>query len=400
MIVNDPRLQLIVADKHGVRRGTIGSYRECRAVTRWNAGGTLDLTIEDDHPRVSDLATPGSRLIALYRTAADRPWRPLTSGTVNSHGRTGPRGRTALRFGILSDFDRVFGGLLGWVNPAGGTSDGWVEGQGEDEAYWRASGSAERVVMQLLDANRHRFSVPITLTIPNPGRGPRVDLDVRMKQLREALAPALAAGVGLTVTPAADGPGLMVSAYVGREIPQTFRESSGVIEDGSFNITAPTATRVLVAGPGEKTDRLFRLIVDEEREAEWGLSIEVYRDARDLKSQTDPPTRDAALAAQMDARGAETLAEGAPRASASASITESESFRYGVGYELGDVVTVALDGAPDITERITEVELSSKADEGLVTTPRVGERRDDPSTAVARLAISALRGVRELQAGS
>lgn len=397
------QLRLIVADKAGARRGTIGSYRECRAVPRWNAGGTLEVTLDADHPRVADLTTPGARLIAQYRTSASKPWRHLVSGTVNRQQRAGGRGRSVLTFSVLSDYDRVLGALLGWVNPAGGTADGWIDGQGDDEAYWRTSGSAERVALQLIAANAHRSSVPITATVPSPGRGPQTSVDVRNKTIQEALAGVLALGVGLQVVPAADGPGLVVSGYVGRNIPQPMTEASGVVNDGSFEISAPTATRVQVAGPGEGTSRLFRLVVDEAREAEWGMSIETFRDARDLKSDAaegQPPTRTPALAAAMDARGMETLAEGAAKASASASLTESESFRYGVGYELGDVVTVALDGAPDITERITEVELSSKADEGLVTTPRVGERRDDPSTAVTRLAISALRGVRELQAGS
>jgi hypothetical protein len=395
-------IRLIVADKTGARRGTIGSYRECRVVPRWNAGGTLEVTLDADHPRVPDLTTPGSRLIAQHRTSPDAPWRHLVSGNVTSRGRSGGRGRSVLPFSILSDYDRVLGALLGWVNPAGGTADGWVEGQGDEEAYWRASGSAERVALQLIAANAHRSSVPITAVVPNPGRGPQTRVDVRNKTLQEALAGVLALGVGLQVVPAATGPGLVVSGYMGRDIPQPMTEASGVVNDGSFSISAPTATRVLVAGPGEGTARLFRLVVDEAREAEWGYSIEVYRDARDLKSDApdgEPPTRSPALAAAMDARGMETLAEGAAKASASASLTESAAFRYGVGYELGDTVTVVLDGAPPITERITEVELVHKPKEGLTVTPRVGERRDDPTTAAIRMAIAAQRGVRDLQAG-
>lgn len=398
MSVPGPQLQLLVADKAGVVRGTIGGYSELRAVARWGAAETLEVTLPTSHPRLADVVAPGARLILRHRPDVSAAWSLVTSGTVSPQ-RSGGRGRSLVTASVVSDWARLMTGLLGWPNPAGAVASGWLSGQGDDGAQWTMTGPAERVALALIAANVAHGATPVTVVVPPVGRGDTITVSVRMKPLADVLFPLVTqAGVGIRVAPAPAGPGLVVTGHVGSLVPQVLTEESGVVVDGEFSLTPPTVTRVIVGGQGEGTERVFRRVVDTALESEWGLCLEGFVDARDLQSDTVPPTADAALAAALDARGRETLAEGAPQASASCELTESPAFRYGVRYRLGDRVRVQLDGAPVVEETVTEVAFSDTVNDGLVITPTVGVRTD-PLRAVVNIASTALRGVRDLQAG-
>src|SRR5699024_6880157 len=117
-------------------------------------------------------------------------------------------------------------------------------------------------------------------------------------------------------------------------------ESSGIVQAGSWSQKPPTVTRVVVAGPGEGRARKFVTVQDTAAEGQWGVSIEEVRDARDVE-EDDPQMEQTLLA-----RGQETLDEGAAQYTLTATLSETENFRFGVAYDLGDRLPVQLRGAP------------------------------------------------------
>src|SRR3546814_20194963 len=89
----------------------------------------------------------------------------------------------------------------------------------------------------------------------------------------------------------------------------------------SWSRRPPEMTRVVVAGPGEGTARIYRSRVNAALETTWGDVIEGSIDARDI--QIDDPNRDSL----MDARGDAPLADAGLKYWLSLQLIESANFR-------------------------------------------------------------------------
>ena len=210
---------------------------------------------------------------------------------------------------------------------------------------------------------------------------------LRMHPLADRILTAVdAAGIGVSVVQS--GSGLIVDCYEPAPRTRVLSEEGGQIVDWAWSTAAPSATRVVVGGQGEGTDREFVQVIDGDREAEWGESIEVFRDARD--------TEDNAVMAQ---RAAETLAEGAPATGLSITLAESRGMRYGVHVRVGDKVTTRIAPGAEVTDVLREARITWTVDAGVQVTPVVGERADDTSTILRRTISTLARGIRDLKAG-
>src|SRR3546814_16261390 len=100
----------------------------------------------------------------------------------------------------------------------------------------------------------------------------------------------------------------------------------------SWSRRPPEMTRVVVAGPGEGTARIYRSRVNAALETTWGDVIEGSIDARDIK--IDDPNRDSL----MDARGDAALADAGLQYGLSVQLLASSIFRYGgTGVHLGEI---------------------------------------------------------------
>jgi len=104
--------------------------------------------------------------------------------------------------------------------------------------------------------------------------------------------------------------------------------------------------------------------------------------------------------ADLDARGAQALADGAPATSLKLALSETDTFRYGSTLRVGDLVTTQLiPGSSPITSPLSEAVLSWDVQNGFVATPVVGDRNDDPNRIFARAIASVARAVRIDRAG-
>jgi hypothetical protein len=331
----------------------VGAPLEAHFTIRAHAASIGSFVLDDDDEQLATLATAGTRAVVEYfhDPTSDVPVF-LMSGLIGEReGESGPGGRRT--FEIWDDWAYVMG-LLGWQNPTG-----TIAQQGDDDAYYTITDDAETVVKTLVAANATRLGVPVTCAT-NLSRGDNITASVRMHPLVDRLYPAVAQA-GIVVTVRQSGAGLVVDCYEPDTLTETLTEASGVIVGGKWTSHPPTVTRVNIGGGGEGLARVYRTVVNTAVESAWGIRIEAFKDARD--------TSDTAV---LDARGWEVLNAGAPSASVSAELSETEDFRTFITVDLGTRVPIQLTGAPLITDQVTEVQIDWTTSDDLLVAPRVG----------------------------
>ena len=374
--------RLWVYDKDYTSRGVIGAPLELSGEDCFNAPGSAEFTLPSDHPRAPDLNEPGSRVVIDYRTPDG--WLTLLSGRVEEVGGGGGSMSSWRSYRVIDDFAVLTDEVQCWPKP-----DAAITAQ--SDAYHTVTGAAETVLKQILAPNVARQGTELTIPTSND-LGPTVTCSVRFHTVAERVLPYLdAAGLGVRVRQVADERVLQV--WEPSTVPFTLTEASGVVVDGEYSVQAPTVTRVAVGAGGEGAARVFRMFADLALEAEWGITLPAFRDARDVAAD------DSNLETALEERAAETLTEGAPKASLRCELVETDHFRLGVAYNVGDVVTVQLAGAPPITDRVRSVEFSWTPDDGARITPRVGEWSDTSETAVVQRVVALTRAVSDLQKG-
>ena len=374
----DLPFEIEVYDKAFVRRGWLGEPMSLSATVRHNAAGVLTFAVPFSHYRFADLMTPGARIVARYKG------EHLTSGVITAKA-TDSESETGT-FTVTDDFS-LLTRILGWPNPTG-----TIDQQGAETAYDTRTGPAESVVKALAVANASRLGVPLSAA-PDLARGATITTTTRMHPLTDRIFPAVdQAGIGLTVQQS--GAGFVLDAYVPRTYPVTITAASGILASWSLTQNAPTATRVVVMGQGVGTARAFVVRQDSAAEDEWGMVTEVAQDARDIDSEA------ADALAQLQARGDETLAEGAALNGLSIVLAETGRFSYGDVFSRGDSVTIAVP-ALTVTDVVREVTFAYDVSEGLVVTPAVGDQEQSSPMRIMASAVGAVaRKLRDYDARS
>jgi hypothetical protein len=354
-----------VYTKGYVRRGPLGAVSSMSGEVVHNGAGSLEFTVPSDHPRMTDLATPGARVVLRYRPDPSVDLFML-SGRVEEVAGGGSRFVPWRRFRVVDDFTVLTDEVQLWPNPTG-----TITQQGADTAYFVRSGPAETVLKALLAPNVARQGT--VLTIPaSQGLGATVRVRARFHTVPDVMPDLTALGIGVRVRQ--DGATRVLDVSVPPVVAQTLTQASGVVVDGEYDVSAPTVTRVAIGAGGEGTARLFRQKVDTAREAAYGVVLPVFRDARDVKEDTDTTAAD--VEAILIERMNETLAEGAPTASLKAVLAETGWFRLGRAYVPGSRVKVQLAGGPVIEDHVRRVAFSWTPDRGVTLTPIVGDWTD------------------------
>lgn len=375
--------QIKVYDGTFAFKGAIQSVESLTITARHNAVGSAVFTLRSDAIRSGDLFAPGARCVVELNGDFF-----MSGPVVTVEGSNEAPNRT-LTFTIEDDF-RILSQILGWPNPAGN-----IDQQGAVDVSDKRSGPAETVLKGYVTANIGRLGLPLTVA-PNLGRGDGIDIAMRMNPLYDKLFPAVdQAGIGVTVRQktreeaiSTGAPGLILDCYEPTIRTRPLTDApGGPLKSWSFTRTAPTATTVIVGGSGEGTAREFRRVRDTALEAAWHMRAEVFRDARD----TD-------IDAEMDARGAETLAEGKPTTGFNIELAETATFRYGRTLNVGDIVTINVAPNAPIQEVIREVVISHTTEGGLTVKPTVADGPPEAIGVIARAAARLAVKVRKLEA--
>lgn len=374
--------EVTVFDKGYVRKGPLGAPLSLSGEVVHNGVGELEFTVPSDHPRLGDLTASGARVVVNYRPEGRAP-QFLISGAVEDKGGGGSRHQPWRRFSIVDDWSVLTDELQCWPNPTGTHLQ-----QGADGAYFTRTGPAETVLKQILAPNVTRQGT--VLTIPaTAGLGSTITASVRFHTPAERLFPAIEqAGLGVRVRQS--GSTRVLDVYVPTTYSRALTQESGIVVSGEYSVSRPTITRVTVLAGGEGTARVVREKIDTAREAEWGVRLAATRDARDI------PADDSALESKLTARMNETLAEGASKASLKCELTETDAFRYGVTFGLGDRLPIRLAGAPTITDYVRSVAFSWDKD-GVKVTPRVGDWSDVADSKIIKHVTALTRDVSDLK---
>lgn len=396
-----------------------------------NGKGSATLVLAPDADVNEYLQEDGARIVAQYRG------EHLLSGMIRSDaGSITPNGD--LTYTVEDDY-RVLENTLAWVapqrpllpaalaelgqawqtGPAGTT--GTTTGQSGHFVWPAGVDSAEAMIKHIAQENFTRIGRDVTV-LPNLDRGGdaragglMATLTPRNGSLAEEVAPILEwSGLGLRVWQEPRGDGLLLDVYEPDTWPTELDYASGAIPDGSFERHRPTATRMVVGGPGEGPDRAFYSVVDADLEAQQGDIIEQFVDATGaslewpeslseafrvakyylLRSEVSTELKNR-FTAYLDAAGRKKLAENVAVASIAAALAETEAFSmYGPdGLRPGDLVPIATPAGP-IVERITSATLALS--NGLTVTPTLGEMTADEDEAIWEAIAAIAAGFRRL----
>lgn len=266
----------------------------------------------------------------------------------------------------------------------------------------RRTGSLATVVRQYVTANVARLAAagqPVPIVVADPGgtdSSPTVTIDTRNETLADELIATLKANQyevraelwlpgdpqppGLTLTTAK----IVVSVVAGRSrLYVNFSDDRGSIASRTMTVAPPSATAVVVGGPGEGTARVFEYVVADDGRlttlGDWGRS-EVFLDATDADTQ-----------ALRISRGKDKLDELAGKVGVSLTINDQRPWKAGPteDYWVGDLVRATFSGV-QAQDHITRISITANND-GFLVSPQFG---DTSVTESSDLALA--RTVREL----
>lgn len=359
-------IQIKIYDKDRKFQGQIGNPSSLKITPRvFPLIGTAVMTLPLSHKMATLLHNePGMRVVFTNTEDGDQPLSgPVDTTTLDSE--------TESLTVVVIDDSWILAGILGWQVPGSAIT---AQGSADYKTY---TGKAETVVKQVVRENGvGRLKIPGLTVAPDLGRGAVVEggASFRMHPLPDRLYPGLEmAGIGLRIKQV--GTDLVFDVYVPRVYPQTLSVEGRTIKSATHSRSRPTASRVVIGGPGEAKNRRFRQLVDGAREATYGFCGETFRDARDAKDDSEPENV-AATIATMDARGRETLADRTAVDGLSIKLAESSIFTYGPGGILvGDRVPVSIFGTR-VIDTVTEAVIEWVAPGYVRAEPIIGEQVD------------------------
>lgn len=329
-------LDVWAVDPGRVRRGQL-EVLSCSVVVRDADIGSWTMTVKDDE--LSRRVEAGWRVIIVDDTGL------VTSGPILS-----PGGVVADRAFTFSGEDDLFHVASRFTYP----DPTKPAEQQTDAAYFKYTAAAATVIDRLVHRNvgsggvaARRVPGFVMDAAAGGGLGSTVTVDTRYKNVLEE-SRTLARRGGVTFWAAQSDDSALIRFYFRepRDLSRRVRFSldGGGLTGGSWALTAPTVTSVLVAGQGQGADRTIK--EHTQSSGDWGFRIEAFQDRRD----TDDPK-------ELEQAGTDTLAEGAAGASAVVEVSEAPGLVYGIDYRLGDTVLVDF-GRAQITEPVRAVELT------------------------------------------
>lgn len=232
--------------------------------------------------------------------------------------------------------------------------------------YDDRTGPAETVLRGYVDSNLGPSAqagrrLPY-LTLPaDLGRGGQVRGRARFHVLLELLQELALAGGDLRFRIVQTGPGQLafeVTEPVDRSGTALFSPELGNLAGYAYSRTDAAADYVIVGGQGEGTARAF---------VEGGAPTPSMR----RRSETFRDRRDSADPAVLAQARDEALAELTAKTELSITPVDTAAVAYGLDYQLGDRVTVEVDGVR-IVDVVREVTLTVNAERGEQVVPVVG----------------------------
>lgn len=350
-----------------------------KAVLRYNAIGTWEVTLPVGHRLAAELTAPGAGLIVS--TEDGTLISGYTTAVTTEQSAQDPQGNYVVQ-GV--DDSVVLRERLAYPLPT--TAD--VTAQ--SVAYDVRTGVAETVMKAYVNANIGP-TAPVArklsaLSIQADGlRGASVTGQARFQPLYELLTGlADLSGLGFAIEQVGSGIEFQVYQPTDRSSTVRLDLENGRLTKSQYSYGQPLLTRAIVGGDGDDATRTFVEVTSTESlaaETTWGRRIEVFNNET---STTDT--------ARLQQSGLATLAkDGKTQVSVSVSPSDDQTMLFGVDWNLGDKVTCVV-GELEIQAVVTEVGLLISAD-GVRLGATVGEPRslDYETQILTKQANQALR---------
>lgn len=365
-----PKFLIEVRDSSLKRTGAVEQYTSVQVISRFNNVGSWTLTVPADS-REAVLLQPGGGIIVWI----DGVPNPVMSGPVSSithlWDQDQPGAGQVVYTGVSDE-------TLLWSRVTLPVPGSPIGSQTADR--YSLSGAASLVLAELVNVNagpdaRTDRVIP-QLTVSSTAIGASVAVSTRFDILGDKLAEVAASvGIGWRLRQ-----GVSDSLLFEPFTPRVHDSGQAVFSPGAGNLTAyryklsaPTATRAVVAAQGEGRDRWLAEYDADPTGDQWARSpIERFVDRRDIpvaRGASGTPVNpedmstpaDPQVLAELDQGAAEALAESRELGELSVTPIDTPVFRYGVNYDVGDVVTVDVRGN-SITDVLREVRLSDGND--------------------------------------
>lgn len=355
-------LTVEVRDKHLNRVGIVRPEELVLELEdHFNNVGTWKLTLAAEHPLATELRSPGAGVIITG------PVDILMSGpaTKSEYASTPTDPGGSIVFEGISD-THILSDYLSFPDPTN------IDPTTQTLSHDVRTGAVESIMHEYVHANagpgapqsrRH----PYLLMGADAGRGPVVTKSPRFPVLGELLTElATLAGLGFRVVQRDSFLYFETYQVTDRSAYVRLDVLNNTLSGAKVAVTPATATRVIVAGQGEMTDRQFREVTTEESLASeelWGRRIEVFKDQRNTNEE-----------GELDDSGLEILRDrGFTSVAAQAVPMEDSEVQFGIDWGMGDRVSVIVEGQ-ELTSTVTGMALKADAD-GF----RVGALLGDPS---------------------
>lgn len=353
-------LSLQVRDHTLAVRGKVTDYQEADIVTRHLDLGSWRLLLPADSPAGRLLQVKGSGLVADVDGV-----RVLSGPTTTIRKTRTGAGVRRLEVSGVSD------SALAWRRRAWPVPSAALSAQ--SSAYDVRTGAGETVMRGYAVANlgptaRVPARVPGLTFATDEARGTSVTASARFDRVGELLVSlGVRSGLGWDIRQV--GTGLVWSVYPIRDRRAHARFSVGLrnLDDYDLSEGWPTVTRAIAAGDGKGTARVFRDVRDTTAESDWHTYAEEFVDQRQT---TDT--------AELDQAAGEALAGGASPLSLSCTVRDTRGCRWGIAWQLGDLVTVEIEGTPYVD---TVQAVSWEARPGQALRPRAVIGSQDASDA-------------------
>lgn len=352
-VVPQSKWTLYVRDDAGVRVAELDTFESATLIPRFNAVGDWQVVAP---------ATEAAQLLTTPKYGLEfvRDGEVILSGPVTTRTREFGVGVDGYTF--QGKDDQV------WLSRRKASPEpATAAAPYDDSAYDVRTGAASTVIRAYVNVNAGPGAVTARqvdgLAVPAVAAfGSTVTGRARWQTLIDLLAElATAGGVGFRTRQ------LTFDVYQPTDLSAAVKFSTalGNLAGFSYSDAAPEVNHVYVAGGGEGTARVIRELTDTTSVTEWGR-VEEFRDRRDT---TDT--------AELDQAGQAMLTESATKRGFSLAPIETASVRFGATYNLGDQVTVIVDGVP-VVDVVREVRIDLNAD-GETVAPTVGDPDADPS---------------------
>lgn len=439
----DNPFDIVVYDKDFEFSGFVVDPTYAYFVPSWQNQGYGSFMLSADNPHTAALQAKGARITVQYRG------EHLMSGPIRSRrGDLAPNGTVIYQ---CLDDHRLLVNTLGFVRPdkslkttsladvgqtwrplGGSGTAGKVTGQYSYFLWPNGSAatggvtitSAEGAIKHIIRENLvTRLGRPVTIK-PDLGRGgnPTAYLPiVRQESLAEAIQPILNhSRLGVKVWQDPYGDTIFVDVVEPGAWPQILTPESGIIHDGVYAINAPDITRPIIGGPGQTSGRAFAGLQGTGNvtsdEVDYNDVIEVFREAGSFEFAWPAGLADdeqvpkyypwlaglgageaARFTAFFDRAIADGLDAGPGTSTLEMQLSETETFHFGGadGIHLGDSIVVETSGQI-FENQISECQLGFTRADGLVVTPLVGQRTDDPDTQLATALANVAKAIRKI----